>query len=274
MFEGLFNGVMGKIKSGCCRLGMNGRIAIKTSDGYKTYDPKTGNVTNCSNFVLDICDDMFMVIPTRKLKEGDIVLINGKPMYILEVKSANRVEAMNYEDSTIQTVIPERHVIMGRKFYGKIISLIGSGFGAGKGGFFKNMLKLKMMSSMMGGKDNNSNNMFGGNALPMMMLMGNGKFDTNNPMLMMSLLGGKDIDPMTMMMLSGNKDIDPTTMMLLMNSKGGDSSKMLPFLLMKDNAAFKDNPMMLSMLMGGTVDTQTLMLMQMMKGKGGKDGLF
>lgn len=178
MFEGLFNGVMGKIKSGCCRLGMNGRIAIKTSDGYKTYDPKTGNVTNCSNFVLDICDDMFMVIPTRKLKEGDIVLINGKPMYILEVKSANRVEAMNYEDSTIQTVIPERHVIMGRKFYGKIISLIGSGFGAGKGGFFKNMLKLKMMSSMMGGgKDNNSNNMFGGNALPMMMLMGNGSMD-------------------------------------------------------------------------------------------------
>ena len=179
MFEGLFNGVMGKIKSGCCRLGMNGRIAIKTSDGYKTYDPKTGNVTNCSNFVLDVCDDMFMVIPTRKLKEGDIVLINGKPMYILNVKSANRVEAMNYEDSTIQTVIPERHAIMGRRFYGKIVSLIGSGFGAGKGGFFKNMLKLKMMSSMMGGNNNsNNNNIFGGNnALPMMMLMGNGSMD-------------------------------------------------------------------------------------------------
>ncbi len=179
MFEGLFNGVMGKIKSGCCRLGMNGRIAIKTSDGYKTYDPKTGNVTNCSNFVLDVCDDMFMVIPTRKLKEGDIVLINGKPMYILNVKSANRVEAMNYEDSTIQTVIPERHAIMGRRFYGKIVSLIGSGFGAGKGGFFKNMLKLKMMSSMMGGNNNsNNNNIFGGNnALPMMMLMSNGSMD-------------------------------------------------------------------------------------------------
>jgi len=179
MFEGLFNGVMGKIKSGCCRLGMNGRIAIKTSDGYKTYDPKTGNVTNCSNFVLDIGDDVFMVIPTRKLKEGDIVLINGKPMYILDVKSANRVEAMNYEDSTIQTVIPERHAIMGRRFYGKIVSLIGSGFGAGKGGFFKNMLKLKMMSSMMGGNNNsNSNSIFGGNnALPMMMLMGNGSMD-------------------------------------------------------------------------------------------------
>lgn len=175
MFDNMFNGIMGKIKSGCCRLGVNGRIAIKTSDGYKSYDPKTGNLTNCSNFVLDIADDLFMLIPTRKLKEGDIVLINGKPMYILEVKAKNRVEAMNYEDSTIQTVIPERHVLMGRRFYGKIVSLLGSGFGAGKGGFFKNMLKLKMMSSMMGGSSDGG--MFGNNGLAMMMLMSNGSMD-------------------------------------------------------------------------------------------------
>ena len=176
MFDNMFNGVMGKIKPGCCRLGMNGRIAIKTSDGYKTYDKKSGNVTNCSSFVLDASDDFFMVIPTRKLREGDIVLINGKPMYILEVKAKNRVEAMDYETSTIQTVIPERHAIMGRRFYGKIVSLLGSGFGAGKGGFFKNMLKLKMMSSMMGGS-NSTDGMLGGNGLAMMMLMGNGSMD-------------------------------------------------------------------------------------------------
>lgn len=178
MFDNMFNGVMGKIKPGCCRLGMNGRIAIKTSDGYKTYDKKSGNVTNCSSFVLDACDDFFMVIPTRKLREGDIVLINGKPMYILEVKAKNRVEAMDYETSTIQTVIPERHAIMGRRFYGKIVSLLGSGFGAGKGGFFKNMLKLKMMSSMMsGGNGNAIDGVFSGNGLAMMMLMGNGSMD-------------------------------------------------------------------------------------------------
>ena len=176
MFDKMFNGVMGKIAPGCCRLGMNGRIAIRTTDGYKTYDPKTGNVTNCSNFVLDVADDLFMVIPTRKLNPGDIVLINGKPMYILEVKAKNRVEAMNYEDSTIQTVIPERHAIMGRRFYGKIVSLLGSGFGKGKGGFFKNMLKLKMMGSMLSGGDSTAAG-FGGNGLAMMMLMGNGSMD-------------------------------------------------------------------------------------------------
>ena len=178
MFDKMFNGVMGRIAPGCCRLGMNGRIAIKTADGYKTYDPKTGNVTNCSNFVLDIADDLFMVIPTRKLNPGDIVLINGKPMYILEVKAKNRVEAMNYEDSTIQTVIPERHAIMGRRFYGKIVSLLGSGFGKGKGEFFKNMLKLKMMGSMLGGNDAAEGlGGFGSNGLAMMMLMGNGSMD-------------------------------------------------------------------------------------------------
>lgn len=176
MFENMFNGVIGRIEPGCCRLAVNGNIAVKTSDGFKYYNSKTGNLTNCSNFVLDLCDDMFMVIPTRSLKVGDIVLINGKPMYILEVKAKNRVEAMSYEDSTIQTVIPERHAIMGRKFYGKIVSLMGKGFGEGKGGFFKNMLKLKMMSAMMGG-GKSADGMFGGNALPMMMLMGGGSMD-------------------------------------------------------------------------------------------------
>lgn len=182
MFENMFNGVMGKIKNGMCRLSMNGGIAVKTSDGYKVYNPKNGNLTNCQNFVLDLADDFFFVMPTRNLKPGDIVLINGKPMYIIDVEAKNPVEAMSYENSTIQTVIPERHVFLGRHFYGKIVSLIAGGaggFGA-KGGFFKNMLKLKMMSSMFGGSGaaGGSTGGFGGNMLPMMMLMGGGSMDS------------------------------------------------------------------------------------------------
>lgn len=167
---------MGKIASGCCRLSMNGKIAVKTSDGYKAYDPKTGNLTNCAQFVLDIGDDIFFVMPTRSLKAGDIVLVNGKPVYVIEVKSKNRVEVMCYEDSSIKTVIPERHAFLGRKFYGKIVSLVGNGF-SGKGGFFKNMLKLKLMSSLFGGGKSAPDGMFGGNSMAMMMLMGNGGMD-------------------------------------------------------------------------------------------------
>ena len=93
-----------------------------------------------------------------------------------------------------------------------------------------------------------------------------------NTAAMMSGNGGK-IDPMTMMLMSGGKDIDP--MMLMLMNKDGDKNNMLPLLMMNGGLdKFKDNPMMLSMLMGGKMDTQTLMMMQMMKGKDGKGGLF
>ena len=36
----MFNGMFGKIASGMCRLSMTGGIAVKTSNGYKTYRPK------------------------------------------------------------------------------------------------------------------------------------------------------------------------------------------------------------------------------------------
>ena len=177
MFDNMFNGIMGRLRPGCCRLSLNGRIAVKTNDGYKTYNPKTGNVTNCSNFVLDIADDWFMLIPTRTLKPGDIVIINQKPMYVLENKAKNRVEVMSYEDSSIKTVIPERHALLGRKFYGKVVSLIGNGLMGGKGGFFKNMLKRKMMSAMMGGKSDGNGMFDNSNALPFMMMMNGGSMD-------------------------------------------------------------------------------------------------
>ena len=115
------------------------------------------------------------MVPTRTLKPGYIILINGKPVYVLENLSKNRVKVMQYEDSSIKEVIPERHALLGRKFYGRIVSLFGDGFGKKGGGFFKNMLKLKMMGAMMGGCGEDSG--FGGNTLPMMMLMNGGSLD-------------------------------------------------------------------------------------------------
>lgn len=53
--------------------------------------------------------------------------------------------------------------------------MFGDGFGKKGGGFFKNMLKLKMMGAMMGGRGEDSG--FGGNTLPMMMLMNGGSLD-------------------------------------------------------------------------------------------------
>lgn len=176
MFDNMFNGICGRIKPGNCRLSYTGGVAVRTADGtYKTYNVKTGQLTNCDRFVFDIGDDLFMMIPTRKLKKGDIVLFGGQPKCVIDVLPDKHVKVINYNTAVIEEVLPERHVFMGRKFYGKIVSLMGNGFlNGGKGGMFKNLLKFKMMSSMMGRSEAGDGL---GSALPMMFMMGGGSFD-------------------------------------------------------------------------------------------------
>ena len=66
-----FNGMCGAVADGMCRLSMSGQIAIKTSNGYKAYNVKTGRLTNCDNFALNT-DNLkaFFVIPTNKVAKG------------------------------------------------------------------------------------------------------------------------------------------------------------------------------------------------------------
>lgn len=171
------NGMFGKVGSGMCRLSMNGGIAVKTAGGYKTYNIKTGKLTNCSNFVFDIGEEFFFVIPTNKVEKGDIILINGKPRCVIEADKT-KITVINYEDSTIETVLPERHVFMGNTyFYGKIVSMFGSDLIKGKKGTSNNIFKYMILSQMMKG-DNNSNGMMNSNngmssMLSLMMMGGN-----------------------------------------------------------------------------------------------------
>lgn len=171
--NGFMNGMFGKIASGMCRLSMNGEIAVKTSNGYKTYNMKTGRLVNCSNFVFDIGEDFFFLIPTNKVHKGDIILVNNKPKCVIGVED-NKITVINYEDSTVDTILPERHVFMGSTyFYGRIISMFGDSFKNNKKGGMNNIFKYMMMSEMMKGGSGSSGM---GNILPLMM-MGNGGFE-------------------------------------------------------------------------------------------------
>lgn len=165
------NGMFGKIAPGMCRLSMSGGVAVKTSNGYKSYNVKSGRLTNCDSFVFDIGEEFFFVIPTNKVEVGDIILIAGKPKCVIEAEK-NKITVINYEDSTIDTVLPERHVFMGSTyFYGKIVSMFGNNFLKGKKGMDK-MMSYMLMSEMFkgnGGTVNGNNSM-----LPMMMLMNGG----------------------------------------------------------------------------------------------------
>ena len=173
MNENPFNGMMGRIAPGLCRMTPNGKIAIKTPNGYKSFNVKTGRLTNCANFVFDIGEEFFFVIPTNHLKVGDIILVNGTPRCVINVKD-NEIIALNYATSTKETVIPEHHIFFGKSYmYGKIVSPMGN--------FMKgnNIMKYMMMSEMMKGLNSNNGannaNIFGGmmnNPMGLMMMSG------------------------------------------------------------------------------------------------------
>lgn len=204
MMNNFLNGMFGKVGPGMCRLSVNGGIAVKTSTGYKSYNVKTGKLTNCNNFVFNLGEEFFFVIPTNKVTLGDIILVNGKPKCVIAADKT-RITVINYEDSTVETILPERHVFMGNTyFYGKIVSMFGSDlFKDGKG--TKNIFKYMMLSQMMGGNINsdpnsindNRNSMASmnmSNMLPFIMMSGGGFGDMFDGMFDLDMGIGSDTD--------------------------------------------------------------------------------
>lgn len=171
----MMNKFFGKVANGMVRLSMNGDMAIKTSNGYKTYDVKSGTLTNCDSFVFDIGSEFFFIIPTNKVETGDVILAAGKPHCVIKAET-NRIEALRYEDGSIVTIIPEHHIFMGKTyFYGKIMSMFGKITGNNGDKGMKNMMKYFVMSEMMKGNGGNNNSM--SSMLPMMMFMNGGMGD-------------------------------------------------------------------------------------------------
>ena len=124
MMNNFMNKMFGKLAPGMCRLSMGGGIAVKTGNGdYKSYNVKTGRLTNCNNFVFDIGEDFFFVIPTNKVEKGDIILVNGKPRCVVEAEK-NKITVINYDDSTIETILPERYVFMGNTYFYGIYNIV------------------------------------------------------------------------------------------------------------------------------------------------------
>lgn len=177
-FGNMFNGMFKPVGAGQCKIGMNGQIAVKTRTGYKTFDRKKMKLVNCTNFAFDM-GNMFWVVPTFKVECGDIILVNGQPRAVIEV-GEKTIKTFSYENSTIDEIVPERHVFMGKTYcYGKIFSPF-TNIGKDGGEMMSNMMNFAMMSQMFGGNTNGTNNM--GNMLPMMFMMNGGK---DNPFMNM-----------------------------------------------------------------------------------------
>ncbi len=167
LFGGMFNGMFGQVGRGMCKISINGDIAIRTKTGYKVYDLKKNRLINCNNFAFN-ADGLFWVVPVFKVEVGDIILVNGQPNCVIEVAD-DKITTFSYENSTINTVIPEHHVFMGKTYcYGKIFTPFTN---MTKDGGMNNMMTMMMMSQMFNGDNSSSMN-------PMLfMMMGN----DNNP---------------------------------------------------------------------------------------------
>lgn len=189
---GMFNGMLKRLEPDMVRLGINGELAVKTPNGssYKTYNVKTGNLVNVTQFCFDLGKDLFFAVPTAKVQVGDIVLLedanapNGiAPKCVVSLKDGKTIEVMDYGTNQIQTIVPERHFFLGQMyFYSKITSFIPIGnlkdkkgtaklgqlmamqavFGGNSGGFspfggngddniFMSMYKMSLMTKMMNG---------------------------------------------------------------------------------------------------------------------------
>ena len=171
--KNVMSGMFGSVKSGLCRLTVDGNIAVKVGTEYKTYNTVQKTFVNCDSFVFDIGGEMFFVVPTNAIVAGDIILVNKEPRYVLDVKD-DIITAINYKSGTIENIMPERHMFMGSTyFYGKIVSLFGNMGGIGGDGA-NNVLKYMMMSQMMKGM--NGGETSGMNPMMLMMLMNGGGF--------------------------------------------------------------------------------------------------
>lgn len=160
-FGNMFDGMFAPVKNGMCKISMDGKIAIKTSTGFKTFDVTTKRLTNCSNFAFDM-DGAFWIIPTMSVQVGDIVLVNGTPRAVLEVMP-DSIKTFSYEDSTIDEVVKEHHVFMGKSYcYGKIFSPFMNMDKDDSS--MSSMMKMMMMSQMFGGVGS-------GNMNPMLFMM-------------------------------------------------------------------------------------------------------
>ena len=196
----IFNFDFGPVKGDSIRMSMYG-LAVKNRDGnYVAWDKANENIMNVD--ILNFNGDGLMYkmpVAIKDIKDGDIVIHNKVPMFVLEVfeKSLDVIDIYSGE---------RKSIILSRSPFGfdfatKVISLID--FGA------------------MGGDTPSEDNPFG-NMWPLLMLG-----------------DSSSIDPMMLALMCASKGdcANPMMMYALLTSKGNNDN-LLPLMLMVNGGKF------------------------------------
>lgn len=194
----IFNFDFGPLKSDNVRMSMYG-LAVKNRDGnYVAWDKENENILNVD--ILNFNGDGLMYkmpVPIKDIKDGDIIIHNRVPMFVVEVyeKTLGVIDIYSGESKTI--ILSKSP--FGFDFATKVVSIID--FGA--------------MSNSAPSEDNPFGSMWpflmfnGSDSIdPMMLaLMCAGKGDSVNPMMMYALLASKgnndNLLPLMLMMNGG-----------------------------------------------------------------------
>lgn len=196
------------INDGSVALSINGDIAYRRSNGdYVFFDPESKSINNCMDLVIgsEALDKMVFVMPVKSVAIGDVVLNNGKYVYITNITEAGNIKGVNLESGRTATLVKEINTIMGCLPYAKVTSLFSMMNGKGAEGI--NPMFLMMLSDAEGEDDLFS-------TIAMMTMMGSlsGAPATSGA----GFFGGGMMNPMLLMALSGDDSEGSGSMMKMM----------------------------------------------------------
>ena len=164
---------MGPVTGQEFKVTITGQVAIKTNDGYVTYDKESETLTDVSGFTMDQLDGMFYQMPTVDVVEGDLISSNGEYGYVVST-GKKKITIIDVNTGEERKITPRKSPF-GMSFTTKIVSMFDMMNGDSNGtGMFGDMNPMMLM--MMSGGDNKGG-MFGGDMMQMMMMsnmMGNG----------------------------------------------------------------------------------------------------
>lgn len=191
----MINFDFGKVSTGKFAVSPYG-IAVKTANGgWVAYDAEKNEVIDAKVFHVD-ADGLFYKIPTPtdKIKTGDIIIHQGKPMFVQTLNNTNTITAVNYNDASLVTILPIKSPF-GFNFITKVISLVDfDKLTANKDKPFGNILPFLLL------KDKKID--------PMVLMMMNNQDMKMDPMMMMCFMDKKDDMLPLLMMMNGGKLFD------------------------------------------------------------------
>lgn len=203
MNKNFMNFKFGKVESDDVRVSMYG-IAIKNVDGrYVSWDVKNHSVMDVEIMNMPCGDFLYMMpVAIKDIKNGDVVIHNRVPMFVVEVHTST-LKVIDIREGTEKEIYLTKSPF-GFNFATKVVSLIDmTGNQANADNPFGNFLPFMLMSD--GKMDHDM--------LPMMMLMGGANGFTNmasNPMMMYFMMkDGGNMNDMLPLMLMMNQSAAP-----------------------------------------------------------------